>query len=350
MKALVQGLNRALLILALAAAVAVVRSECNRRAMPWRNAGGVKGHAGLAERPLPFPVPEYFRRWRAAFIEINRPQDRHGLVRGIFLGESSAVDAPTRELFLDAGLSHLLSANGLKCWIVALTFKLGLALLLHLSAPNLPAALVLRSRRGLGPLARFCGTWLFWLWSSQTPAITRVAVLFTTKIVLDALELRVAFFRLLVVQYLCSLALAPALWHSAGFQLTYGCLTGILWFPRLVRRWRPQQGGLRTALWDYFAVSTGAVVGGLPCSLLIFDEINFMSLTTNWFAVPLVSFVIMPLGLTQMLLLAPGLGLENFAWSRTAIDALGAAAAAAASMERTGLSTWLKYIPALRWP
>lgn len=350
MKGLANKINQALIVLALAAFVVVLLSEYRRKPMTWQKSG--EGHriVNHGERPLPFPVPDYFRRWRASFVSVNRPYDQLGLVRGIFLGDSSAVEPQTRDLFSEAGLSHLLSANGLKCWIIAMTFKLTLALTLHLFSYHLPAWLAVRARRLLTPLSRLCGTWLFWLWTNQTPAITRAVLLVTTKYTLDAFELRVSFARLLVVQFLCSLVVAPELWHSPGFQLTYGCLAGIIWFPRILKRWRPLRGGIVTAIWDYFSISMGAILGGLPCSILMFDEINFMSLTTNWFMMPLITFAIMPLGLAQMALLTPGLGLANHAWSHTLIEKMGILAVYATLVERTVLEHWIRFMPPLRWP
>ena len=337
------------MLLALASLASVALSECHRRPMPWAHARENRAKSAQLERPGAIPVPEYFHRWRAAYLTANREHDRLGLVGGIFLGDASHLAPESHDVFLNAGLAHLLSANGFKCWIVALVFKLALTLALHVVASHGPALWILHTRRNGAPLARLGGAWLFWFWTCQTPPINRAVILITSKYFLDLFELRVSYGRLLLIQYLCSLVVVPTLAHSAGFQLTYGCIAGIIWFPPLVGRWRPAGGGL-AAVWDYLCVSTGAVLGGLPTSIIAFDEINFMSLTTNWFAVPPVSFLVMPLGLLQMLLLAPGLGAESQPALHILIDGLGTITAGVAAVEQQLLIYWLKLVPSLRWP
>ncbi|MBI3544139.1 MAG: ComEC/Rec2 family competence protein [Deltaproteobacteria bacterium] len=339
--------QRVLLILVLLATASVVPAELSRRPRPWL------GHASKRHAPLPrapaVDVPAYFTAWRQAYLRANETSDVSGLVRGIFLGEDSAVAPPVRELFRDAGLSHLLAASGYNCWIVALAFGLALQLAARACAGQLPARISLQARRTAAPLSRLAGAWLFWLWTDQSPPITRSALMITAKSALDAAGIAVPLWRLLLGQYLVSLTVAPALWHSASFQLTYGCLFGILSVPRLFARFRPETGLLSGAPWDYFFTSLGAVTGCLPACWIAFGEVNFTSITTNWFAVPPVSFAIMPLALAQMLLLAPGLGVEHTRLGLLATHALGGAASEAATLLHRALAAWMSVAPSLRW-
>lgn len=276
----------------------------------------------------------------------NAQTDPSGLVAGIFLGDSSRVPSEPRALFADAGQAHLLSTNGLKCWSVALLFGAVANLALFGVSGLLRSRLQLKLRRLAQPLGCLGGTWLYWLWSDQSVAITRCAAMVSAKFTLDALEVRVQYWRLLLVFYLLSLTVAPRLGDSASFQLTYGCIFGILLVPRLVARFRPSRG-LLTPLWDYFWTTTGAVLGMTPTTWLVFGELNFMSVLTSWFAVPLVSFFLLPLGLAQMLLCMP-LGLEHAIGTEWLTHGVGVVNAWGAGFLAQTLRWWVALMPTIR--
>lgn len=324
--------EKALLVLALIATVSVSASEYFRPKRAWR------GYSSKAYSPKPvIELPLFFQDWRQQFLKINEPIDRSGLHRGIFLGDDSSISRANRDLFRDAGLSHLLSASGYNCWIVAASFGLSSQVLLALVASRLNGLSYLRLRRLIMPLSSLVGAWLFWSWSNQSPPITRSAALISLKFLLDAFTFRAPFGRLVFIQYLASLALSPGLFRSASFQLTYGCLFGIYYFPKLISGTRPKSAWA-AAIWGYLASTFGACLGALPVTWLKFDEINFNGLTTNWFAVPLVSFFIMPLGLIQMFLCLP----FESAWLEAAASALGAAATVFTELLLKLLGVWEK--------
>jgi hypothetical protein len=53
----------------------------------------------LEVKQAPIPIPEFFKKWRKTYIDSNHDFDSLGLVRGIFLGDDSAVLPETRLLF-----------------------------------------------------------------------------------------------------------------------------------------------------------------------------------------------------------------------------------------------------------
>lgn len=295
------------------------------------------------------PVPSYFREWRNRYLESTAEHDRLGLARGIFLGDDSAVKTEVRERFRQCGLSHLLAASGFNCWIVSALFGIVASLSLASVSPFLPAVFFLHVRRIALPVSQFVGAWLFWSWTDQSPPISRSAIMITGKLVFDALGIPVPFHRVLLVQYLGSLVLMPALWRSASFQLTFGCLFGLILFPPLFERFKPTQlAPMAESVWDYFVTSLGAVLGTIPTTLLVFGEANFMSISTNWFAVPPVSFIVMPLGLVEMMLLAPGLPLADSRLIATIVDCCAWACSTTASWLDASLQIWLAVMPQLR--
>lgn len=328
--------EKAFLVLALLAALAITTYQLGRKPHFFYRSGQNQVKA----RPVLITLPAFFQNWRHQFLERNERYDQSGLYRGIFLGDDSHVSQDDRRLFRKTGLSHILAASGFNCWIVAMAFGLMAQTLLVLINDSLPARFALSVRSLILPLSRILGAWLFWSWSDQSPPITRSATMVSVKFALDALGFKSTFERLLIVHYLISLVLIPRWWLSASFQLTYGCLLGVVLFPKLIKRWRPETA---TWVWDYLAAGTGACLGALPTTWIWFGEANFNSLLTNAFVVPVVSLAIMPLGVVQMLvLLAPQNPITD-----SVFEKCGWLAGGISHGLRVFLEAWIEYIPSL---
>jgi competence protein ComEC len=333
--------NRALALLAAAAATAVfvhTMARQPRRDPPHFGAGAPTRKAFAPA----LRVPRFFREWRENFLEAAADSDASGLVRGIFLGDTTATSPEVAERFRVAGLSHLLSASGFNCWIVSLAFGAFGAIALALAQGCLSARALLHARAHVSGISRLAGAWLFWAWTDQSPPITRCALLVSLKYALEAAGLVSAFPRILVVQYLASLAVMPRLWHSASFQLTFGCLFGIIAVPAAGARWRPRKGWRRLA-WDYLASGLGACLGAAPMTWLAFGEMNFNGVLTGIFAIPIVNLIVMPAGLAIMALSVPGA-----AWPQAA-GALAIAAAAGAETLDAIVQSWITVMPSVRY-
>jgi competence protein ComEC len=291
--------------------------------------------------------PRYFQIWRGRFLEANQNYDQLGLVRGIFLGDSTSTPPHTVELFRDAGLSHLLAASGYNCWIVAIALMVLLRQILRVISLKLPAHIWLFLRLHADGTAKISGAWLFWLWTDQSPPITRSAIMITVSFFLLLYGEVVKFERILLCLYLLSLAVLPRLWNSASFQLTYGCLFGLFLFPLFIKKILPDlpQNSVVLSIKEYFIASVGACLGTAPVTLALFQQINFNSIFCNWFAVPPVSFVLMPLGLLQMLLLIPlPFGL-SIATDGSIIQALAWMNGQTARLIHWGVLGWQHYGP-----
>lgn len=231
-------------------------------------------------------------------------------MRGIFLGEDEFIPETIRRSFKEAGLYHLLAASGFNCWIVAVGFAWLARLWLAVLWFRLPSCFALTARRYTAPFASFLGAWCFFFWSDQSPPIQRAAVMVTTKCVLQAMGIRASFPRLLFVHYLGFLLFFPRLWSNASFQLTFGCLFGMIAVQVFTEPWRERMGAtaahpVRRFFFESCRANFGACLGALPATWLVFGEVNFTSLITNFVAIPLTSACLMPAALAAMLALVP---------------------------------------------
>ena len=244
-----------------------------------------------------FPMPSLLAQWRKRFLSVNEATDELGLVRGMFLGEASALPNPVLAAFREGGLAHLVAASGFNCLIVGMLVRMACMPLLRRVPIKNPA---LAER-----ICETAGALLFWCWTDQSPPITRAATIALARLSLAILGIPTPLSRLLTLQYLLSLAMAPYLWRSVSFQLSFACLFGVLAGAKIARRW--QDGPRPSPLLMYAFTNIGACIAVSPITWIFFGEINFTGLITNWIAVPPVTTVIMPLAMIQMALLAlPG--------------------------------------------
>lgn len=263
-------------------------------------------HAYLKKNHINF-IPKYFKQWRQNFI-IEQDQSVYGsLIRGIFLGDASSLSRTTNDLFRQAGLSHLTAASGFNCFMVAYCFSLGGSLLLNILGPGLALYQQLFAKRWLPIAAKMLGAWLFWLWSDQSPPITRSVVMISCYFAFELSRWRISFKHFLVVQYCLFIICYPEIFQNISFQLTFGCLLGMVYGQVPLQNWLGQRFGLPRWLAAYIAATTSACLGTAPTTWLYFGQINFTGLFTNWFSGPLVSFFIMPISLLEMFWCLPGL-------------------------------------------
>ncbi len=310
------------------------------------------GNYGFS-KPQPRPkayVPECFVNWRNRFLAVQKETDSLGIVRGVFLGNDWFIPKSVRETFLDSGLYHLLAASGFNCWMVALMLGFLGRIPLVLLFPYLPSVVGIRLKQWLPKVSELAGAWLFWLWSDQSPPITRAAYFISIRFVIYCLCVSTNVFRLIFIQYLVTLIIVPAFLWNTSFQLSFFCLFGIGIVTSLFEKVEDplleklsQYGSKK--VWRFFILNTvtsfGACLGVLPVSWFAFGRISFTSVFTNILTIPWINFMIMPVSLIQMLLLPLGISVLD--------QKLALFLGFVAELFYNFLETCMKFIPLLNY-
>ncbi|PNU19283.1 DNA internalization-related competence protein ComEC/Rec2 [Geothermobacter hydrogeniphilus] len=237
------------------------------------------------------------RQAAADWLDQLLPATQAPLVKALLLGDRSDFSPQLRDRISRTGLAHLLAISGLHLGLLAwLLYQLGLFLyrrstrLLLWQAPArvLPALLIL-------PLA------LYTFYTGEALSTWRALLMFSLAALLLLRGERQRPLDLLQLVLLCLLLVQPLAFYEPGLQLSAAGVGGIL---LLVPRWKRFTARLpRPArkIIDVPLATLAATLTTAPLVGLHFHQFIPAGLVSNLFAIPLIGFVALPVGLAGLL-------------------------------------------------
>jgi len=279
----------------------------------FQGIGGVGRAMGPVEviKPSPGGGLDSVRDRLGRHIRSQLPGDTGGIATALANGDQAAVSEEDAEAMRRSGLAHLLSVSGLHiAAVVGAAMLLSLKLLASSERLALRFNLVIVSA-GFGALAGIAYTLLTGM---QVPTVRAciAAVLVLGGIALgrEAISLRLVAVGALVV-----LLFRPEAIGGASFQMSFAAVTSII----VLHHWRPvrellsprEEGLPMRALRGFLGlILTGLVVeiALMPFALYHFHKAGLYSVGANLIAIPLTTFIIMPLEAGALILDAAGLG------------------------------------------
>jgi competence protein ComEC len=258
-------------------------------------------------------------------IAAQLPASSAGIATALATGDQNAVDEEDAEAMRRSGLTHLLSVSGLHIAAVV-TF----AMLLCLRLLALSERLALRFNLVLvsAGVAAAAGIGYTLLTGAQVPTVRScvAALLVLGGIALgrDAISIR-----LIAAGALLVLLFRPEALAGASFQMSFAAVTAIVamhssgWARRLFLR-REEGLAMRAGRALLATVGTGVVVevALIPLALFHFHRAGLYGVAANIIAIPLTTFVIMPLEAGALLLDGLGWGKPLWLLCGMAIDGL----------------------------
>jgi competence protein ComEC len=252
--------------------------------------------------------------WRqrlADHIRARLPGTEGGIAAALATGDQGGIPEADAEAMRRSGLAHLLSVSGLH-----LTAVVGAVMLLTLKLLALSPILALRFRlillaAGAGALAGIAYTLLT---GSEVPTvracIASLLILAGIAIGREALTLR-----LLAVGALIVLLLWPETLVGPSFQLSFAAIMAIVALhehPRvqamLARRDEPVHAKAGRILLALLLTGLAVEIALTPIALFHFHRAGLYGAVANIVAIPLTTFVIMPLEALALLFDLAGLG------------------------------------------
>jgi competence protein ComEC len=241
----------------------------------------------------------YLENWRhslASHIKEVVPHDAAGFLQSLLLGWRGGISIEQRQLLSSSGVAHLFAISGLHFGLLALLlYQLGRGLytrsqrLLLWCPPQriIPVLLIF-------PLAAYL------LLTGNAWATQRAFLMTTIVALLFAWGRRTPPCILLATVAFCLLLSNPLALFQPGFQLSFSGVAGILiWLPHWQKKTVDCAKLLRWPL-TLIMTTVAATLATAPASLWHFHQFTPAGLLTNLFAIPLIAWGAVPLGLLSL--------------------------------------------------
>ena len=225
--------------------------------------------------------------------------DEKAVLRALVFGDRSGIDDGLRERFNRAGVGHLLAISGLHVGIVA---TLAFAVFRWVFS-FFPFLLWRGWGRRWAAVVTLVPVLAYGLLAGMSPSTQRaefMVVLFLAALILGRSQ---DILNTLAVAALVILAFFPPALFSISFQLSFAAVLAIVYgLEKIGATEEPVRSPAKRAgrrLGGFVLVSTLAIAGTAPVVLLHFNQTSVVGIAANLFLVPLVGFVVVPVGLVS---------------------------------------------------
>ena len=230
-------------------------------------------------QPPKWSFPAKLRHRLLQILEENFPEDAAPFAKALLLGDRTSIDYETDTAFKLSGISHVIAVSGLH---VTLLFTL--------------INLLCFKRRYLVAILGVPTLFLFAAAAGFSPSITRACIMQILMIAAMLLNREYDGFTELAFSCLVMLALNPLVITSVSFQLSVGCMTGILQFNApiyqyLTGKFNKQKAGLKRWLISSVSVTLSAMTMTTPIVALCFDTVSLVGVATNLLTLWVISFI-----------------------------------------------------------
>lgn len=261
---------------------------------------------------------ENLRRQIRRFIDGRFSEANGALLKALVVGDMGGISKETRAAFTAAGVNHVLSISGLHVamlgWVVFWLIRYG---------GSLNTYLLLRCNLlKLATFGSFVAVVFYTALAGAMVPTVRSAIMIGVYELAVMLDREEEIFASLTLAALLIALVWPAVIADISFQLSFLAVLFIVWGMRRVHDWfaprktdeLPQE---RSRIWSYLrhagmhlAVPLLATLGTGPLIAHYFGHLSLAGFAANPVIVPLVGFVVVPLGLVIgfLAVLAPDLG------------------------------------------
>ena len=237
-----------------------------------------------AEKLQWYGYPAAMRRFLQKTIDETFSSDTAAFARALLLGDSEGLDYATDTAFKVSGIRHIIAVSGLH---ISILFSL--------------LFLLTGKRRRLTCMISIFVLLFFAAVAGFTPSITRACIMHGLMSLAFLFRKEYDPPTALSFAVLVMLVLDPWTVSHVGFQLSVGCVMGILLFSERIRNWLLHYNrlgkykGWKGRVCQWFAlsvsVSLSATVITTPLCALYFGMVSLVSVVSNFLTLWLVTYI-----------------------------------------------------------
>ena len=240
-------------------------------------------------------------------IEKDGSTESQGVLKALIVGEKDAIPPDLRKAFNRAGVGHLLAISGLHIGIVATWAFFSLAWLLSYCKPLLWHAWSKKAAVVLSMIPVFA----YGLLAGMSPSTQRAVIMVTIFLLTFLFEREHDLVNTLALAAMLILIIDPPALFSISFQLSFTAVLVIIyslsrvpnpWLSDQNRMLKPKFLLIKQKLFSFFAASFFAITGTIPLLMLYFNQVSLAGFFVNIIIVPLIGFMVVPLGLVAVFL------------------------------------------------
>ncbi|HUV50618.1 MAG TPA: DNA internalization-related competence protein ComEC/Rec2 [Anaerolineae bacterium] len=252
-------------------------------------------------------IIEKARNKISGLIDKTGDGNQQGVLKALIVGDRTGVEKNIREAFNRAGIGHLLAISGLHIGIIATASFIFFRKLLSYIKFFLWNAW---TKKGAAILSLF-PVILYGLISGMSPSTQRAVIMVTVFLMTFLFEREQDPINTLAMAAMIILIAHPVSLFSISFQLSFMAVLSIIygWSLRHIKsagnKGMIKKGwGIRILerLLSFSLISFFAILGTLPLVMFYFNQISLVGIAANLLIVPIIGFVVVPLGLFSVLL------------------------------------------------
>ena len=220
------------------------------------------------------------------------------IMKALVIGDRTGIHRDLRQAFNKAGMGHLLAISGLHVGIVASFFFLLFSRIFSLNRIFLDHAWVGKA----SALLCIVPVTMYGLLSGMSPSTQRAVIMINVFLLTFLIKRQQNSINTLAIAAMTILVIYPPALFSISFQLSFTAVFSILFGLSRIGYSRTKfetQWIIREKISAFFFVSLFAILGTLPLVMYYFNQASLVGLFANFILVPLIGFLVVPLGLVS---------------------------------------------------
>jgi competence protein ComEC len=242
------------------------------------------------------------RRRISELIDKVGDKEQQGVLKALIVGNRNAISPELRKAFNRTGAGHLLAISGLHVGIIATaSFLFFQWILSHIRFFLINAW----TKKGAVVLS-IVPVLMYGLLSGMSPSTQRAVIMVIVFLAAFLFEREYDLMNTLALAAMLILIVHPPSVFAISFQLSFVAVFSILYgLTKMPMPWRFGQNRIRKQKWlkaavklyYFFMTSFFAIIGTLPLVMHYFNQTSLIGLPANFIFIPVIGFVVVPLGL-----------------------------------------------------